>query len=36
MNQELVDEIEYTNELLANSGFFQQRGYCRNIGRTVY
>ena len=24
MNQELVDEIEYTNELLANSGFFSK------------
>ncbi len=24
MNQELVDEIEYTKELLANSGFFNR------------
>ena len=32
MNQELVDEIEYTKELLA----FQQGRYYRNIGRAVH
>lgn len=35
MNQELVDEIEYTKELLANSGFSTGR-YYRNIGRAVH